>query len=1229
MVKLSKTALWLTGISGILLMVAVSCVLLFPSQGLLEKINRKITEEFRLKTGYELQYKSLDLSLFPSPHVVFRKIHISSPGLFDTEMPSLTVVPRLLAFIRGNAEIASIRCEAPQTNLQLVSMPQSETQSETIASHLQAQEDVVAFLAGLASKLPDLQIFIADGRLNLMEKDKPRFQFHDIHGSIHLSPERPKVEVQCKSDLFEAISLNAWLDTKTLKSQGKFSLTRLTPQKLTHYFFPYANCQVKGGQADFEATFESSGPQMIQSHFRGKIPYLDLLQNGEDIFLKGGTFEGTVQRNGDQLDVAFSRLQFDTPRGSLTGKYFRDARIPLARLDLDGKDIDAAALRKVALALGGNNEAISKVFTIIRAGDVPLITCVAQGKTLSDLKKLDHMVINGRMIDGTILVPKIDLEVQKANGEVLISEEILEGKNLEGVAGKSFGREGKLIIGLMKGDNTPFHLDILLDADLVQLPPILERVVKSDAFLREMRLMKEIQGRAVGHLVLGESLDAVKTDLDIQSFNLSSNYQRLPSPLHIQGGTFGYHGNEVTVQSASGTLGKSALSQVSVAVRWGNETRLEVTSSSRSRIDLDAIYPWLLTHPVVKRFLKHFESMKGVLLVDSLNMKGPVLRPGDWVFQAEGGVENFSMNSSFLPGLLTVKKGRFEADAEKLSFFDCSARILDSSFVVTGSLDGYTKGLRAADLSVSGELGTEGNRYISDLIHLPDTFRLRSPLQFSQARFAWNLNGDTSFSAQMSPKDGPKMGIEVLHNRLKLNIKKLVVKDDASDASASLLLSEGEFDISFAGGLKKSSVDRLLLRNPFFTGAVEGSFETQFSLDAPLNSKAGGQLHIEGFQYKDGLKKPAVIERADLSAVGNQIHVKSSQVSWGGSLLNFQGNVDFSAQGLLLNMDVSADSLDWDQIRYMKEESLPTARPILTKSLSEPPSPRRGDESFQADTKKKPNLTLQGLLNVKAGKFTYGKLTWQDVATRVFLQGDEARVEFTKGSLCGIPTQGTIGVTSGSYHLEAKPNAKDVDIVPTLACLWNRSNLMTGRFDLTGDLKATGNHHDLTQSLEGNLKLTVRDGRIYRMGLLARIFSVINITEIYRGKFPDLMEEGFAYDTIEAEGSLAKGKMTLKKGIIDGPYLKMVWRGTVDLQNENLDMTVLVSPLRTVDRIISSIPLLGNVLGGSLIAIPVRVTGNIKDPNVVPLAPSAIGAELFGYVERTFKLPVTLLQPFL
>jgi hypothetical protein len=145
--------------------------------------------------------------------------------------------------------------------------------------------------------------------------------------------------------------------------------------------------------------------------------------------------------------------------------------------------------------------------------------------------------------------------------------------------------------------------------------------------------------------------------------------------------------------------------------------------------------------------------------------------------------------------------------------------------------------------------------------------------------------------------------------------------------------------------------------------------------------------------------------------------------------------------------------------------------------------------------------------------------------------------------------------------------------------------------------------------------------------VLAKILGLLNLTEIFMGKVPDLVGEGFAYDSMKASGNLHNGKLTMKEGIMDCPSMKIVWQGDIDLTEKKMDLTVLVAPLKTADRIIEKIPWFGWILGGTLISIPIKVTGDINDPTVTPLSPSAVGSEILGIMKRILQLPVKVI-PF-
>jgi hypothetical protein len=75
-----------------------------------------------------------------------------------------------------------------------------------------------------------------------------------------------------------------------------------------------------------------------------------------------------------------------------------------------------------------------------------------------------------------------------------------------------------------------------------------------------------------------------------------------------------------------------------------------------------------------------------------------------------------------------------------------------------------------------------------------------------------------------------------------------------------------------------------------------------------------------------------------------------------------------------------------------------------------------------------------------------------------------------------------------------------------------------------------------------------------------------------------------------------------------------------------MDLTFLVAPLKTVDRLLGWVPMVSHVLGGTLVSFPVRASGDLRDPAIVPLHPSAVGAGVLGILKNIITLPVTLID---
>jgi hypothetical protein len=93
--------------------------------------------------------------------------------------------------------------------------------------------------------------------------------------------------------------------------------------------------------------------------------------------------------------------------------------------------------------------------------------------------------------------------------------------------------------------------------------------------------------------------------------------------------------------------------------------------------------------------------------------------------------------------------------------------------------------------------------------------------------------------------------------------------------------------------------------------------------------------------------------------------------------------------------------------------------------------------------------------------------------------------------------------------------------------------------------------------------------------------------------------------------------------------MQLAGQGEINLTNNKINLTILVAPFKTVDYLISNIPVVGYILKGTLISIPLKVTGDISDPSIFVLPPSAVGEGVLGMLKRTLTLPVKIIEPII
>lgn len=188
------------------------------------------------------------------------------------------------------------------------------------------------------------------------------------------------------------------------------------------------------------------------------------------------------------------------------------------------------------------------------------------------------------------------------------------------------------------------------------------------------------------------------------------------------------------------------------------------------------------------------------------------------------------------------------------------------------------------------------------------------------------------------------------------------------------------------------------------------------------------------------------------------------------------------------------------------------------------------------------------------------------------------------------------------------------------------------RFDLKGHLQAKRSHFDVNfewdvapmlanlTNLTGDVDVDLRDGRITQLddkgatGAL-KIFGLLSTESLLRRlrlDFSDLYSSGVTFDKLQGTVHFDKGLITLKKPmIIEGPTSNFKLAGEIDLPNDTVDMSLVVTIPLT-----SNLPILSVLLGTAP-----HVAG------IIYLADVLVGRQLDQLASVRYHISGTLSDP--
>ena len=185
-----------------------------------------------------------------------------------------------------------------------------------------------------------------------------------------------------------------------------------------------------------------------------------------------------------------------------------------------------------------------------------------------------------------------------------------------------------------------------------------------------------------------------------------------------------------------------------------------------------------------------------------------------------------------------------------------------------------------------------------------------------------------------------------------------------------------------------------------------------------------------------------------------------------------------------------------------------------------------------------------------------------------------------------------------------------------------------GTMSAQGDLNGRGNSPDeLKRTLLGSLSFHIENGSIRRFAALAKIFSILNVSQLLTMRLPEMTSGGMPFTEINGTVAIRDGVFSTSDLFVKSEAMNISAVGSLNLPRDSLDLIVGVQPLQAVDKVINRIPIVGWILTGkdtSWITTYFEVTGTPGDPHVSVKTVSSMASGVLNVFKRLFQLPAKL-----
>ncbi|HET6157304.1 MAG TPA: AsmA family protein [Dongiaceae bacterium] len=231
---------------------------------------------------------------------------------------------------------------------------------------------------------------------------------------------------------------------------------------------------------------------------------------------------------------------------------------------------------------------------------------------------------------------------------------------------------------------------------------------------------------------------------------------------------------------------------------------------------------------------------------------------------------------------------------------------------------------------------------------------------------------------------------------------------------------------------------------------------------------------------------------------------------------------------------------------------------------------------------------INGDVTWPIGTLVRGGATAQEAAFSLGIKDGAATLKYAKAHIEGgtINTSGSLKPGKAAPVLALKMAASGIESAPLLSMMGLEDVLTVGRVDMTMDVNGPGTSlRDLMAGLNGKAGFATGPGQVrnsFAQLLLANLFGLLTPNSGDASKI----------SCIAGHFDIKQGIATTRGTVVDTPGATVVGAGNIDLRNEHIDMRV--------DPKSKNVSL-------SAIAVPMRVSGPLTGPTVIPDPVATVG----------------------